>query len=106
MTEHFLRSTDRIRGPDRAVEIDATLLVRRKYNFGRVILQVWVFGDYDIKTKCGFAVLVSNLFRETLFGVIRDQILPVMTIIRDLWVSMRHSIMKDLNQNVWYMGYK
>jgi len=35
------------------VQINESLVAKRKYNVGRVVAKEWVFGIYDITTKRG-----------------------------------------------------
>ena len=53
------------------VEIDETLMYRRKYNRGRLLNDVWIFGGICREDGRVFAVVVENRKEETLW----DQIL-------------------------------
>jgi hypothetical protein len=69
------------------VEIDEALLVRRKFNVGRVVRQTWVFGGYEVESKLGFIKIVQDRSRETLYSLIHQHIRPGTTIVSDMWAS-------------------
>jgi len=48
------------RGPGFVVQIDESLVAKRKYNVRRVVDQQWVFGLYDTHTKLGHIELVDD----------------------------------------------
>ena len=87
MVEYFIRHPIILGGEGRIVEIDEALLVRRKYNVGRIVRQQWVFGLYDVGSKRGFVCTVENRTRETLYAIISQYILPGSTIISDCWAA-------------------
>ena len=60
-------------------------LHRRKYNRGRMIREQWVFGGIDTQTKAGFMVPVDRRDAATLLPIIQQFILPLTTIVSDLW---------------------
>ena len=65
------------------VEIDETLVAKRKYNRGRVVEQVWLFGAVERVTgKCFFEV-VANRSEAVLLEVIRRKIRKGTTIMSD-----------------------
>ena len=76
------------------MEIDETLLVRRKYGTGRLLSQVWMFGGIERVSKKRFIVplvdqedqaLPRN--RETLFPIINKYILPGSVVVSDCWTA-------------------
>lgn len=70
-------------GVGRIVELDEALLVRRKYNQGRMVREQWIFGGYDVLLKKSFIVAVPNRRRETLFPIIRRFVLPGSIVVTD-----------------------
>ena len=82
MTERWFDQQEPIGGPGKTVEIDETILVRRKYNRGRVLAQVWLFGGIERETKKKFIVPLVEEKRDkvTLFGYIQKFVLPGSTI--------------------------
>ena len=65
-----------IGGPGTTVEIDESKFGKMKYHRGRKIEGKWVFGGLCRETKACFLVVVECRDKETLFPIIRDQILP------------------------------
>jgi transposase-like protein len=61
--------------------------VRRKYNVGRAVQQLWVFGAYEVTTKKGFLVNVPDRTKETLMAVIKARINPGSIVVSDLWAA-------------------
>ena len=51
VTDFWFTNQQSIGGPGVLVEIDETLIVRRKYERGRVLSQVWLFGGIERLTK-------------------------------------------------------
>ncbi|CAI9724867.1 Hypothetical predicted protein [Octopus vulgaris] len=49
-----------IGGPGLEVEVDETVLVRRKYQRGRIVKTVWLFGGLERLTKKAFVVPLST----------------------------------------------
>jgi transposase-like protein len=98
---HFFRSTcvkynenmienDKIGGVGHVVEIDESILTRRKYNRGRVSTERWVFGGImrDTEGQCrSFVELVKDRKETTLLEIIKRRIEPGTTIISDGWRS-------------------
>ena len=74
--EYFIRNPCKIGGDGKIVEIDESVIAKRKYNRGRVVRQQWIFGGYDRETKKGFLVPVPDRSASTLLSVIRQYILP------------------------------
>uniref|UniRef100_A0A158P4I5 ISXO2-like transposase domain-containing protein n=1 Tax=Tetranychus urticae TaxID=32264 RepID=A0A158P4I5_TETUR len=91
-----------IGGTGRIVEIDETMVFKRKYNRGRLSSeqkrQVWVFGGIDRESKETFAKIVEKRDEATLLEVIKRNILPGTTIYSDGWRSYN-----NLNQHNYYL---
>ena len=75
----------RIGGQGIIVQVDESLLVKRKYHHGRAIPEKWIFGMYDTSMNCGIAVYVENRTREVLLSEIQKYVAPNTTIWSDEW---------------------
>ena len=84
----------KIGGPERIVEIDETMIYKRKYNRGRLtsnqVEQVWVFGGIDRSSKVCFAEIVERRDEPTLLALIQKHILPGTTIYSDGWSAYQN----------------
>lgn len=72
------------------IEIDETLIVKRKYNRGRILSQEWLFGGVERRNdgSCKmFLEFVPNRSAETLIEIIQRRILSGSTIISDGWAA-------------------
>ena len=76
-----------IGGYGKTVKIDETLMCKRKYNRGRMIKEVWIFGGIYLEDKDVFAVVVSDRSSDTLEQEIKDHIAPDTHIIYNYWAS-------------------
>ena len=77
-------------GPNIVVEIDETVICRRKYNRGRQVSSIWLFGGIERVSKKRFVVPLTgdrgeNRDRATLWPIIREYILPGSIIYSDCW---------------------
>ena len=72
------------------VEINETVICRRKYNRGRQVSSIWLFGVLERLSKKRFVVPLSgdrgeNRDRATLWPMIREYILPGSIVYSDCW---------------------
>lgn len=74
-----------IGGPGMHVQIDESLLMKRKYNRGRLVKSQWVFGAYCVEQSKGFLFFVENRSEETLLPLITRHIADGSIITSDLW---------------------
>ena len=76
-------------GAGHIVEIDESLLIKRKYNRGRRRHQhqQWVFGMYDRRTGNGIIQFVHRRDEATLLPLIQQYVLPGSTIYTDGWAA-------------------
>ena len=74
VTDHWLSNhLEPIGGPGIIVEIDETVCVKRKYNRGRVLQEIWIFGGIErVSKKCFVKVLLEEY---NLADLTRDQLI-------------------------------
>lgn len=101
VTDFWFTNQKCIGGPGIVVEIDETLIVRRKYERGRVLSQVWLFGGIERLTKKKFVVPLVGPLGEgnrrdkgTLVPLIQRYIRAGSVIISDEWGA--YNTLKDL----------
>ena len=85
---HFDDNQNLIGGPGSVVEIDETLIVKRKYNRGRMLASGWLFGGIERRTdgqfKC-FMRVVYDRSGDHLKFLIRRHVARGTHIITDGW---------------------
>jgi transposase-like protein len=67
------------------VQIDESLMFKRKNNIGRVVEQFWVFGMYDLSLRKGYIIHVEDRSAETLLPIIQQWVIAGTTIHSDEW---------------------
>ena len=77
-------------GRGHIVQIDESLLVKRKYQRGRLVPEKWIFGMYDTTLRFGIAVFVDDRKKETLLPLIQKYVAPQTTIWSDEWRAYRN----------------
>ena len=103
VTEYWLENNiEAIGGPGMIIEIDETVIVKRKNNKGRILKEIWIFGGIERTTgKCFVVELIEGfnlqgLTRDerlkrlprdkaTLIPIIQQYIKPGSTIYSDGW---------------------
>lgn len=83
--EFVSSNEERIGGENMTVEIDETVMARRKYHRGRLLNIVWVLGGICRETRDIFVCVVKNRTSDTLIDAIRDRVLPGTNINTDGW---------------------
>lgn len=88
--EAWLQHQDPIGGPGIKVEIDETLITRRKANVGRVLTQIWLFGGIERESKKRVIVPLlapegERRDRATLVPIIKRFIKAGSIIFSDSW---------------------
>lgn len=78
-----------IGGPNLNVEIDETQISHRKYNRGRYLESVWVFGGICRETHEAFALVVPDRTAPTLIEEISNYIAAGSIIHSDSWASYK-----------------
>jgi hypothetical protein len=79
-----------IGGPSLKVEIDESLLFKRKYNRGRITAQQWFFGGYCTAQKRGFLLPVASRDAATLVPLIQKHVASGSRIHSDQWGAYTH----------------
>ncbi|GFW37927.1 putative transposase-like protein [Trichonephila clavipes] len=73
-------------GPDVIVEIDESMLGKRKYNRGKRVKGTWMFGGIE-RSMNKFFHVVQDGSKSTLFASIKSNLKEGTTIISDCWKS-------------------
>lgn len=79
----LVQNPQTIGGQGLTVEIDESLVARRKNERGRVVQQRWVFGGVCRETGQGFLVLIPDKTAQTLLPLIEEHVAPGSTIHSD-----------------------
>ncbi|KAK4883909.1 hypothetical protein RN001_000180 [Aquatica leii] len=72
-------------GVGHVVQIDESVVTKRKYNVGRVVPQVWILGMVDTTTKKGMILYIENRSRQAIIKCILKHVLPGTEIWTDKW---------------------
>ena len=72
-------------GPGHVVQIDESVITKRKYNRGRLVKEVWIVGIYDTLLKRGVIEYVEYRDADTLTELIRKYVAPGTTVYTDQW---------------------
>ena len=67
------------------MEIDESIISKRKNNVGRILNEIWVFGGVCRETHERFVVRVPKRDTNTLIPIIQQMVLPGSTIHSDGW---------------------
>lgn len=85
---HYTKNPVKIGGPGIVVEIDETVISKRKYNRGRLVSnQQWFFGGVERGSGRCFLHPVERRDANTLLPLIQQYILPGSIIISDMWAA-------------------
>lgn len=84
-TNRLIAMNNILGGPNHTVEVDESLMFKRKNNIGHVVEQNWIFGAYDTTLKKGMVRRVQHRNRLTLEPIIQAWIAPGSTIRSDEW---------------------
>jgi len=85
MLVYLERSSVKIGGPNKTVEIDESKFGRRKYHRGHPVKGQWVFGGVEQESGRTFLVPMLDRTANTILTIIRDWIEPGTSVISDCW---------------------
>ncbi|GFN85115.1 hypothetical protein PoB_001162100 [Plakobranchus ocellatus] len=91
-SHHLVENPAQIGGIGHYVEIDESLMSKRKNNVGRVVQQRWMFGRVDRVSGRGFLEFVPDRTAATLENVIRRHIAPGSIINSDGFASYNNNV--------------
>lgn len=78
-------------GPGKIVQIDESVISKRKYNRGRGVRndrkEKWVLGIYDVETKKGVVLYVVKRDKQTLVPLIQQYVAEGSDIWTDKWAA-------------------
>ncbi|KAL3094767.1 hypothetical protein niasHS_006062 [Heterodera schachtii] len=77
----------RLGGVGHVIQIDESVLARRKYHRGHRVREIWIFGLYDVHAGIGVVRIVPDRTRATLLPIIEEYVLPGSTIHSDQWAA-------------------
>ena len=80
-----LCTAKKIGGPGFTVEVDETIMSKRKNHQGRVLPEIWVVGGICRETNECFATVVADRTSKTLENILKENIKKSTTIHTDLW---------------------
>ncbi len=86
---YFENFPEQIGGPGHVVQMDESVMVKRKYGRGRQAPERWVFGGYDTTSKKGFLRFVDWQMAAVLLPIIQEMVIPGTEIWTDEWRSYR-----------------
>ena len=72
-------------GPGSIIEIDESVVTRRKYNRGKRVVSKWVLGIYDKSRKFGLVRFVEKRDQKSLIPIIQKHVLKGSEIWTDEW---------------------
>lgn len=75
----------RLGGAGHVIQIDESVITKRKYNVGRVIPQKWILGIYDTTIKKGVIIYVKTRDTKTLTKLILEHVMPGSEVWTDCW---------------------
>ena len=110
VTLHWFSQQRPIGGDNIIVEIDETLICKRKHNTGRILNQLWLFGGIERESKKHFIVPLQDLEdqsvprnRESLFPIIQKYIKPGSVIVSDCWKA--YDTLDTLQYEHWRINH-
>ena len=78
-------------GPNSVVQVDESVVTKRKFQRGRVVPEQWVVGIYDTLLRRGVVEFVEYLNGDTLIPLIRKHVAPGTHVFTDGWAAYNGS---------------
>ena len=97
--ELVIQNSQKVGGPGVIVQIDETLVYKRKYNLGRLREQIWVIGGICPQFNTYFMQIVPNRNNETIKNVLDRWIIPGTIIYTDEWAAYPRAINRFNEEN-------
>lgn len=72
-------------GPGANVQIDESVITKRKYHRGRLVREKWILGIYDTTNNKGYIQYVNNRTSQVLIPIIQNHVQAGSTIWTDQW---------------------
>ncbi|KAI5149856.1 hypothetical protein ENBRE01_1159 [Enteropsectra breve] len=88
---------EKVGGENRTVQIDGTVIIRKKYNRGRTVPQQWLFGAIDAFNGHYILKTISGRSKATLKAVIIDCVTEKYIMYSDMWSSYMSNFSDDLD---------
>ncbi|XP_058122853.1 uncharacterized protein LOC131293818 [Anopheles ziemanni] len=108
--DHVFHHQNQIGGEGCVVELDESVVTKRKYHRGRMSYnnQVWVFGGICRETRDIFVEIVEKRDRATLHNLIVTHVRPGTTIMTDCWrsyngLSLHGFIHQSINHSQYFI---
>ena len=86
-SHYFVNNDYKIGGIGHRVELDESVISRRKYHQGRMVRERWIFWGKDLTTGLGFLRFVEDKTANTLLPIVQELVAPGTEIITDKWPS-------------------
>jgi len=85
ITNYLNHNFVQLGGPNKIIEIDESVIGRRKYNAGRMLSQQWLFGCIERYTSKIFIKCVDSRTKRELGELIKEVIAEDTTVMSDEW---------------------
>ena len=91
--DHYIHNNEPVGGPGVVVQVDETLVFKRKYNRGRVRTQIWLVGGWCPEQNRGFMMMrVERRNWQEILEALRTWCLPGTIFHTDMWRAYPRAI--------------